>query len=94
MYSIIKLYAHCLLNTDSLFHSSIQDGAINGGTNWFFKMYRISSFIDAYGCSDQYSLVCVGLLAIHLYKINFIFLSDNLPTVAEREAGLVDVFHQ
>ncbi len=45
--------------------------------NVFFSMYRPSCLIEAYARSEKYWLLCGGLLANHLYNLNFIFLSDG-----------------
>ncbi len=34
--------------------------------------------------------MCAGLLANHLFDLNFIFLSDSLTASGEREAGIAD----
>ncbi len=52
------------------------------GLKWvFLSMYRPSCLIEAYE-PEKYWLVCVGLLAAHLFNLNFIFLSNG-PAVAE-----------
>ncbi len=37
----------------------------------FFSMYRSSSLIKAYGSPGQYWLVCAGLLAVHLFIVQY-----------------------
>ncbi len=46
-----------------------------------FTMYGLSCLIKAYGSPKKYWLVYVGLPAMH--PLNFIFLSDSLPVMAE-----------
>jgi hypothetical protein len=36
--------------------------------------------------------MCVGLLANHLFSFNFVFLSDDLPAVAEIAACTADMY--
>ncbi len=55
-------------------------------------MYRHSCLIEDYGDPEKYWSVCVGLLATRIFNLNFIFLSDSLLAVAERVAGLADIF--
>jgi hypothetical protein len=47
---------------------------------------------EAYIRPVKYWLVCVGLLANHLFNINFIFFSNGL--VEERVAGIVNVYRR
>jgi hypothetical protein len=56
-------------------------------------MYRPSCLIEAHGSPEKYWLMYVGQLAIHLIKLNFIFLSGDLLAAAERAASLADVFY-
>ncbi len=58
---------------------------------FFFSMYRPSCLTETSSRPEKYLLMCVGLLANHLYSSNFIFLSDGLMVVAERAAGLADL---
>ncbi len=41
------------------------------------------SLIEAYGSRENYWIVCVGLLAAHLFNFNFSFLSYGLPAMAD-----------
>jgi hypothetical protein len=46
-------------------------------------MHRFLSLIQAYGSSEKYMLMCDGLLAIYVFNVNLIYVSDNLLVVAE-----------
>jgi hypothetical protein len=49
----------------------------------FFSMYRPSCPIEANVRPEKYWLVCAGLLANHLFNLNFIFLSKGVLAEAE-----------
>jgi hypothetical protein len=55
-------------------------------------MYRPFCLIEAYGSPKKYWLVPVGLFAMYLFDLNFIFLSTGLPVAAELAADLEDIF--
>ncbi len=68
----------------------VQGGVINHGLFCFiFSLYRPSCLIKAYDRPEKFRLVCVGLLLIHLFNLNFIFLGSGLAAAA----GFADVFH-
>jgi hypothetical protein len=48
-----------------------------------FLTYWPSCLLEAYGGPEKYWLLCFGLLAAHIYDLNFIFLSQGLLAVAE-----------
>jgi hypothetical protein len=56
----------------------------------FISMYNIYIY-EAHVRPEKYWLVCAGLLANHLFDLNFIFLSDSLTVAGEREAGIADI---
>jgi hypothetical protein len=73
----------------------VQEGVINCGLNCFFPLnFRSSSLIEAYVSLGKNWLVNLGLLAVHLFNVSFVFLSDSLPAAAKWAAGLGDVFHR
>jgi hypothetical protein len=49
--------------------------------------------LETYVRPEKYWSVCVGLLANHLFDINFIFLSDSLMVATERATVLPVLFH-
>ncbi len=50
---------------------------------YFFLMYRPSCLIEASSRPEKYLLMCVGLLANHLFSSNLIFLSGSFFAVTE-----------
>jgi hypothetical protein len=47
-------------------------------TERFCSLYRYSYLIEAYGSPGKYLVVCWGA-AVHLFNVNFIFLSGGIP---------------
>jgi hypothetical protein len=50
---------------------------------FLFLMYRPSCLTEAYGGLEKYWFVWAGLLAIHLFNLSFIFLSNCIPVAAK-----------
>jgi hypothetical protein len=64
---------------------------VNGGLKCFFSMYWPSCFIEAFVRPEKYLLMCIGLLANHLFSSNIIFLSSSFLAAAECVTCFVDL---
>ncbi len=63
--------------------TDLQHTDIFVGTCFFSSMYSIGLHNAAYVRPEKYWLMCAGLLANHLFNLNFNFLSDGVPAVVE-----------
>ncbi len=50
-------------------------------------MYRLSCLIEVYDSTERYWLMCVGLLAVHLFNEGAIFHQGSLLAAVEWAAG-------
>jgi hypothetical protein len=60
-----------------------QGGAINCGLKSTFSMYWPSCLIEAHVSPEKFPLVCVGLLAVHLFNEGATFQQGGLLAAAE-----------